>query len=208
MAEAQAPAPAPADDKKADAKAAAEPDKKGAKGEEKKADKKDDKKDDKKGEKKDAKAGGKKNPIVMIAILGGAVLALTAGSYFLVVKMTAPADAGSGEKPKAEAKKKEGKVLTFEVRDLVLNPADTGVTHFAKISLVFETSDPKLLPELEERQYRVRDLLIRLIGKRTASELSNADVREDLRAQILDELNSTVADGAINDVFFTDFIIQ
>lgn len=205
MAEAKTPAPAPADDKKA-AAAAAEPDKKADKGEDKKADKKAEK--NKKGEKKDGKPAGRKNPIVMGAIVGGVLLALTAGSYFVVTSMTGSADAGSGEAKAAGKKKKEGKVAMFEVRDLVLNPADQGVTRFAKVSMVFETEDPKLIAEMEEREYRVRDLLIRLIGRRSASELSNADVREELRAQILDELNSTVTDGGVRDVYFTDFVIQ
>jgi flagellar FliL protein len=172
------------------------------------------------GEKKEEKKGERKkgNPIVLIGIIAGVLVALTGASLFVIMKLNAPAAADSveggahdGDHGKDGGGKKRGGGhggAKFEVKDLILNPSDTGSTRYVKISIVFETSDPKLVHELEGMDYRVRDLLISLIGRRTAGELSNADVREELRAQILDELNASIADGGLTEMFFTDFIIQ
>lgn len=159
------------------------------------------------------KDGKKKSPVMLIGILAGVLVLLLGGSFFLVTKLTAQpaAEAGAEEEGghKAEKKKgKEAKVEKYEVKDLILNTGDGSSARFVKIGLALEIDDPKLAKELEEKEYRVRDLLINLVGHRTAVELANADVREELRGQILDELNASVGDGHIVEVFFSDFIIQ
>lgn len=175
----------------------------------------DEKTDAKGGDKgKDAKDGKKKSPVMLIGIIAGVLVLLLGGSFFLVTKLTAQPAAEAGEggdgEHKSEKKKhgKEAKVEKYEVKDLILNTGDGTSSRFVKIGLALEIDDPKLAHEMEEKEYRVRDLLINLIGHRTAVELSSADVREELRGQILDELNSSVGDGHITEVFFSDFIIQ
>jgi flagellar FliL protein len=157
----------------------------------------------------DKTAKKKKNPVVLFGMLGGILIVLTGASYFAVTKMTGPADATPAEAGMGHGggHEKSGPVFQFELEDLILNSADTNTTRFVKIGLVFEAGDEKVVHELEEREYRVRDLLISLIGRRTAAELSTAEARDVMRTQILDELNASF-DGGIRDVYFTDFIIQ
>lgn len=161
-----------------------------------------------------AKDGKKKSPVMLIGILVGVLVLLLGGSFFLVTKLTAQPAAETGEGEGEGHGKKEGKsgkhakVEKFEVKDLVLNTGDGSSSRFVKISLAMEFDDPKLEKELEEKEYRVRDLLINLVAHRTAVELASVEVREELRGQILDELNSTIGEGHITEVFFSDFIIQ
>lgn len=162
---------------------------------------------------KDGKEGKKKSPMLLIGILAGVLVVLLGGSYFLVTKLTAPPDAEATEDEGGHGKKggKKGgheKIGKFEVKDLILNTGEGGAARFVKVGVAIEFDDPKMEHEMEEREYRIRDVLITLIGRRSAAELSTAETRDELRLQILDELNGVVGDGHITEVFFTDFIIQ
>jgi flagellar FliL protein len=161
----------------------------------------------------------KKSPMLMIGIIAGAVLVLTGGSFLAVTKMMAPAGASTeseGEHDDAghdgggHGKGGHGKAAgaRFEITDLVMNSADQGVPRFVKVSLTFEMKDEKSVNLLTDQDYKVRDLLIRLIGSRTVAELSVPDARENLRLEIMDELNSTAARGGITKIYFTDYIVQ
>lgn len=159
-----------------------------------------------------AKDGKKKSPVMLIGILAGVLVLLLGGSFFLVTKLTAQPAAetgeGEGHGQKESKSGKHAKVGKYEVKDLVLNTGDGSSSRFVKISLALEFDDLKLEKELEEKEYRVRDLLINLVAHRTAAELASAEVRDELRGQILDELNGTIGEGHITEVFFSDFIIQ
>lgn len=162
------------------------------------------------------KDGKKKSPMMLIGILAGVLVVLLGGSFFLVTKLTAPpaAEATEDEGGHGGAHGKKGKkgghdkVGKYEVKDLILNTGEAGATRFLKISVAIEFDDPKMEKEMEEREYRIRDVLITLIGHKSASELTTGEARDDLRMQILDELNGSVGDGHITEVFFTDFIVQ
>lgn len=165
----------------------------------------------------DGKAAKKKNPLMLIGILAGVLVVLLGGSFFLITKLTAPpaaeatedeAEHGGGHGGKKGKKGAHAKVGKFEVKDLILNTGEAGSARFVKVGVAIEFDDPKMAHHIEEKEYRIRDVLITLIGHRTAAELGTAEARDELRLQILDELNGSIGDGHITEVFFTDFIIQ
>ncbi len=156
----------------------------------------------------DAPAPKKKNPLVMIGIIAGVLVVLTGGSFVAITKLMPAPEAAPVDSTAIKAKNPlEGRVK-LEVKDLIMNPADKGSPRFVKVSLVFELKDQKSADALAGFDYRVRDLVIALVSRKTADELSTPEVRDNLRLQIMDEMNSSVMSGNILDVFFTDYIVQ
>lgn len=79
---------------------------------------------------------------------------------------------------------------------------------YIRTEIVLETSNKKVVGELEKRMPQVRDEVITIIRARTAEDLSTQAGMESLRLDILKAMNALVSTGEVTDVFFIDLIIQ
>ena len=125
------------------------------------------------------------------------------------------------EKELADTKKQrkkdklEGPVVSAG-EPFVVNLADPGLSAFTKFSLSLKVdvdtplhaghaaSDPPALEEGPE----VRDAVIGVISDKTADELKSSAGRDEVKDELIDEINRTAPQTLVLEVFFTDFAIQ
>jgi flagellar FliL protein len=147
-----------------------------------------------KGGKKGAKGGGGGAKTTIIAVL--AVLVVCAAAYFFLLKPKNEAGAAAVvEEPAPEP----GAVLVVE--PISLNLADG---HYLRIGIGMQlTADVAEEPDTA----RALDIVVALFSQRPVSEVTSADGRESLKAQLLAELEKAY-EGEVMDVYFTDYVTQ
>jgi flagellar protein FliL len=162
-------------------------------------------------------------PIILGVLLIG-------GGYFGYTKFMGggpvedPVAAQQGdEKELAEAKKQrkkdklEGPMVSLG-DPFVVNLADPGLAAFTKFSVSLRVDKDTPLhaagahggtepPALEETP-EIRDAVINVIGDKTSEELKSSEGREQVKDELIDEINRAAPKTLVLEVFFTDFAIQ
>jgi flagellar basal body-associated protein FliL len=96
----------------------------------------------------------------------------------------------------------------FQIKDIVVNPSGTNGTRYLCTTVALEIKDPLVEEEATAREAQVRDLLIEILGRRTVAELSSLDTRDDIREEIRASVNSLLASGGVDGVYFSNFVLQ
>jgi flagellar protein FliL len=139
-----------------------------------------------------------------------------AGIYFLAVKFLAPSPAANAQIAQGGEAEKEETVETalskeehvFVVKDLIVNPAGTNGTRFLLTTVGLGVSSQAMLDELTKKEVRVRDVLNSILTGKSLDELVDVKRREDLRAEIAEQISKVLSSGKLRDVYFSKFIIQ
>lgn len=98
----------------------------------------------------------------------------------------------------------------------VLYPLDTFTVNlksdagrrYLKATLSLELNGKELSLELDSKSAVIRDRIIRILTSKTLEEISSKKGKQKISEQIVDTLNSLIADGSIQAVYFTEFVIQ
>jgi flagellar FliL protein len=153
----------------------------------------------------DAPAKGGGRMVLILAIVG--VLAGLGAGFFGVGPILAKKKASTH----AAAPKKEEKVeaaVNHAIENIVLNPAGSGGAHFLMVTATFELKDAAAEEFMKAHEAEIRDRLLALFGRRTVDELTEISARENLKKEVLDTISPLFAKGAVQKVFFPQFVIQ
>jgi flagellar FliL protein len=165
--------------------------------------------------------------VLMSAILGGVGFAL---AYFVLpgrlaqasAATTAPAAAASTnaapaaapsatektERTAAEVAATGNKAVTkFTIEEVTVNIANTRGNRFVRAGVYFEAAPP-VLEELEANRARMVDTLGQVLSTKTLDDLTSADIRGNLREELLGIINPTLKEGHIDNIYFTDLLVQ
>lgn len=168
--------------------------------------------------------------VVMALILGGIGFAL---AYFVlparlaqVNAAAAPAAAGttaattpaaastagatSEKTTRSDAEKSaEGNraVSKFTIEEVTVNIADTRGNRFVRAGVFFE-AQPSVLEELEANRARMVDTLGQVLSTKTLDQLTAPTIRGSLREELLGIINPTLKQGHVDNIYFTDLLVQ
>lgn len=154
----------------------------------------------------------KPGKLIMLAVLLGCLLVGTgAGAFMVGPRLFAAPAAGTadGEHGGDAAEGKGGHgaapASLIMLENLVVNPANSGGTRFLLISLAFEPgkADPARITSAEPQ---LRDAFVTLLSRRTVGELSDLELRETIRAELLHVADSIVP--GIARLYIPQFVMQ
>ena len=153
-----------------------------------------------------AQGGGRKKLIIIgVAIL---VLLLAAGgaAYFLL-----GADDGETVAEEEEVEKPDPLYLKLDPA-FVVNLPPGGSVKVLQISIEVMTRTPTVVETLQANDPMIRHHVLNLLEQQQAADLMTVEGREALQQGILDllteKLNSLKEPGAVEGVFFTQFVMQ
>lgn len=159
-----------------------------------------------------APAKGNKKTILMAAI-GLLLVAGAAGGGYLLGKgsqpaappaqgQTAPAAApGSGGQPAAV-----GPMVNID--SFVINILEEKETRYLKAAVTLELDSLPTADEVKLRMPQIRDAILLLVGNKTFNEVRDLQGKLQLRAEMLDKINSLLQVGKVQQIYFTDFVVQ
>ncbi|SPF31267.1 Flagellar FliL protein [Syntrophobacter sp. SbD1] len=134
--------------------------------------------------------------ILALVLLGGG----GAGAYFKFFR--------AANDMKGEEQKKETEPVFHEVDTFMVNLADAGGKRFLKATMKFKVDSPSVADECKSRNFEIRDIILTLLTSKETTEVITPDDKLALKKQIMETVNSVLRKGHIQDVYFTDFIIQ
>ena len=112
------------------------------------------------------------------------------------------------ERSAADTASTGGKAVTkFTIEEVTVNIADTRGNRFARAGAYFDAS-PAVLEELEANRARVIDTFEQVLSTKTLEQLTSPDIRGDLRTELLGIINPTLKAGRVDNIYFTDLLVQ
>jgi len=152
--------------------------------------------------------GGKKKLIIIIVavvvLLGGA----GAGYYFFFMGSDAEKKL-SPEEEQAQLEqqaKQVGPMISLD--QFIVNIMDDEESRYLKASITIEADTPETAAELTQRMPQIKDAVLLLIGNKTFSEVNDLQGKIQLRAELINKINSLLPKGKIKHIYFTDFVVQ
>ena len=96
----------------------------------------------------------------------------------------------------------------YPLDKFIVNLLSESGGRYLKVSLNFELSTEDLGAELDQKQPLIRDIVIRTLSAKTYEEISTIRGKENLKDEVVAKVNQVLVEGQINNLFFTDFVIQ
>ena len=113
---------------------------------------------------------------------------------------------GHGESAEADAKGAQGASGAVQLEPFILNLADPEGDRFLRVSLsvVFEGH---VVPSAAE-QVRLRDRILTILSSKTADEVTSFEGKEALRRELEGSIARTFEGSEVDELFFTEFLVQ
>ncbi len=158
--------------------------------------------------------------VILAVVMGGLGFAL---AYFVVPARLAASNAATAAapavtQPAAEPEKTarsaaemqsdgDKPVTKFTIEEITVNIADTRGNRFVRAGVYFE-AQPAVLEELEANRARMTDTLGQVLSTKTLDELTSPNARGMLREELLGIINPTLKSGQVDNLYFTDLLVQ
>lgn len=147
--------------------------------------------------------------IKTVVIIGVLVVVMATGIAFGVAKLVLSTTA----QPNGAAERKEASNVAmlgsnYEAGEFLTNINSEAGLRFAKVKLVFELSNEKVKEELENKRPKVDDTIISVLRNKSFEELRQVDATDKLKKELKEKVNTFLAEGRVENVFFTYFITQ
>ena len=98
--------------------------------------------------------------------------------------------------------------VMYPMDKFIVNLLSDSGGRYLKISMNFELNTEELSAELDQKQPLIRDIVIRTLSGKTYEEISTIRGKENLKDEIVAKINQVLTNGQVNNIFFTDFVIQ
>jgi flagellar FliL protein len=137
-------------------------------------------------------------------LLAGLIIFLVAmgSTYFLMKSVMAPL---------MPQKEKEVKVMAtgdlVSVGEFTTNVNDVAGTRYLKVEVFVQVSDKKVKDSIDQYMPIIKDSILTILSSQTVADL-DVHNRNNLKAEIKKDLNSKIGANVINNVYFTNFIMQ
>jgi len=101
-----------------------------------------------------------------------------------------------------------GPAYVFRVGTIVVNVAETNGRRYVRTTVELAAPSSKEMRRLEEHRTPLVDAALGVLGATPLDSLLDHGKREALKTQMRDRLNEAVGGQPVNQVFFTEFVIQ
>jgi len=107
--------------------------------------------------------------------------------------------------PKAEA---PGEGSTYELKDVVANLSGAVRSRYIKVSFTLE-GKAKNFPELmKTNEAKIRDATLAVLSDLTIQDLEEPGVKNVVRGNILQALNQALRGSVVDQLYFSEFVVQ
>ena len=170
-------------------------------------------------EEEKSKEGGKSNNMLLIIIIVVLVLVLIIGGVaaFLLSgtdEEEAQAEQSAQTQKTVSPVKQKKRLESLEVGPMypldnfIVNLLSDNGRRFLKTQINLEMDTEELTAELDAKIPVIRDVIIRVLTSKTLEEISTAKGKEKLKDALVNQINMRLKDGQINNLYFTEFVIQ
>lgn len=95
-----------------------------------------------------------------------------------------------------------------KMEDFVVNIMHKDTTRFLKIGITLEAKDKESSVRIKNRMPQITDAVLLLVGNKNFDQIRDLQGKLQLKADLIAHVNSLLGNDEINDIFFTDFVVQ
>ncbi|MBK1716707.1 flagellar basal body-associated FliL family protein [Thiocystis violacea] len=159
--------------------------------------------------------------LILLLVLGGGG---GAAYYFLIHKAADPAEETSGEATEAEAEAPahapahapaipaQAPLIYHKLENFTVNLASPGPVRFLRTSLSIVTQNEAVIAALDKHMPMIRNDVLALLASQEFAVINTADGKQALREQLKQTITGLLVKSgepsAIQDVLFTDLVMQ
>jgi flagellar FliL protein len=143
------------------------------------------------------------------------VFAMTAGFLFLAswMEMAAFADRGigrvwAGEKKEEQAPSAREVGPMIKLSSLVVNLNEASCRHYLRTTILLEVAQKEWMDEVQRRIPLLTDMIILTLGDKKLADLKGPQGKEELRKELLEKVEKTLASPRIRQIYFDEFLLQ
>jgi flagellar basal body-associated protein FliL len=96
----------------------------------------------------------------------------------------------------------------YEIKDIVVNPADTKGERYLLVSLGIELNEKQDLDIMKKHNPIIRDRIISTLAQESMNDLSSIQGRHKLKVDLLNTINDIVKKKMVRNLFFTEYVMQ
>ncbi|OBR94967.1 flagellar basal body-associated protein FliL [Clostridium ragsdalei P11] len=96
---------------------------------------------------------------------------------------------------------------TFQLDEITVNLADEGGNRYLKVAVYLGFNEKKLTSELTAKKPIVTDAVIQILRTKKAADISAKNMN-NIKLEIIQKINPMLEKGQLNNVYFTDIVIQ
>jgi len=97
---------------------------------------------------------------------------------------------------------------TYDFENVVVNLTGSMGTRFLKVNFTTIGSNPKLPTIMAERKKMLLDVAINVLSARTMADLESPGAKNVVRNELLANFNQALKSDLIEQIYFTDFVVQ
>ncbi len=115
---------------------------------------------------------------------------------------------GHGSSSHGGSKEDLGPGTSYNFEEVICNLSGTMGTRFLKVSFEVIGSDPELSSMIKMKKPRVQDAIISTLSSKTIQDIEVPGGRNGLRVALISAINQAIGFAAVEELFFTEFLIQ
>ena len=96
----------------------------------------------------------------------------------------------------------------YSLDTMIVNLADHGGKRYLRVTMALELSDPDAQATIESRLPQVRDAILMILPTKKYGDVSTTEGKIALRSEVMDKINSLITKGQVNNIYFTEFVVQ
>ncbi len=96
----------------------------------------------------------------------------------------------------------------YALDTMIVNLSDHGGKRYLRVTMALELSDPEDVTIIESRLPQVRDAILMILPSKKYDDVSTTDGKIALRSEVMDKINSLLTKGHVNNIYFTEFVVQ
>ena len=115
---------------------------------------------------------------------------------------------GGKEGKEGKSGEHEGGKFACDFENVVVNLSGSLGTKYLKSSFTFNSSNPNLKKLIEENKKQLLDVAISVLSSRSLADLEAAGAKNLVRNDLMAHFNEALHSELIEQIFFTEFVIQ
>jgi flagellar FliL protein len=148
------------------------------------------------------KTGKKSKTTFFLAM--GIVVAIAVAATFGVLFFTGGSKADTAKPVKAETTV----TSIFSLDPFIVNIYDGQDMRYLRLKVEMGVAGEEAKNRMKEQEAQIRDGIITLLTSKTWQDLQTPQGKTQLKQQILNTVSKIVPQGTVNQVYFTDFVVQ
>lgn len=93
-------------------------------------------------------------------------------------------------------------------KPFIVNLMTQNSRRYLKTSITLELSNDKLQEEVDSKSTIIKDIIIDVLSSKSIEKIVTAKGKEAIKDEMLQRINQVLVDGSVNNIFFTEFVVQ